>query len=46
MYLTEGWYDFKRANKLKKGDKLEFQFSDPPEVLVVDIVRKRSFATM
>jgi hypothetical protein len=41
MYLTEGWYDFKRSNNLKIGDKLEFQLSDPPHVLVVDIVRKR-----
>jgi hypothetical protein len=38
MYLTKGWYEFRRANQLKLGDKLEFQLSYPLKVLVVDIV--------
>ncbi|WJX61686.1 hypothetical protein P8452_46754 [Trifolium repens] len=38
MYLTKGLYEFRRANQPKLGDKLEFQLSDPPKVLVVDIV--------
>jgi hypothetical protein len=40
MYMTTGWYEFARANNLEKGDKLEFQLSDPPYVVVIDIVRK------
>ncbi|GAU49998.1 hypothetical protein TSUD_91160 [Trifolium subterraneum] len=39
MYMTEGCYEFKKANELKEGDKLEFQLSNPPDVVVVDIVR-------
>ncbi|MCH84900.1 hypothetical protein A2U01_0005737 [Trifolium medium] len=43
MYLTEGWYEFKKANRLREGDKLEFQLSNhPPEVVIVDIVRRNS----
>ncbi|MCI00648.1 hypothetical protein A2U01_0021670 [Trifolium medium] len=41
MYLTDGWFEFKKANQLRKGDKLQFQLSDPPDVVVVDIVRRR-----
>jgi hypothetical protein len=37
--FTEGWYAFKRANNLAEGDKLQFQLSDPPYVMTVDIVR-------
>jgi hypothetical protein len=40
MYMTTGWYEFAKANNLEKGDKLEFQLSDPPYVVVIDIVRK------
>jgi hypothetical protein len=40
MYMTHGWYEFQRANNLGIGDKLEFQLSDPPYVVVLDIVRK------
>jgi hypothetical protein len=39
MYFTEGWYAFKKANRLEKGDKLEFKLSDPPEVVLINIVR-------
>ncbi|GAU27771.1 hypothetical protein TSUD_215820 [Trifolium subterraneum] len=39
MYLTGGWYEFKKANGVRKGDKFQFQLSDPPYVMVVDIVR-------
>jgi hypothetical protein len=39
MYMTKGWYEFHRANNLQKGDKLEFQLSDPPYFVVIDIVR-------
>ncbi|XP_045791494.1 uncharacterized protein LOC123886203 [Trifolium pratense] len=39
-FLTNGWFQFKTANKLKVGDKLEFNLSDPPHVLVVDIIRR------
>ncbi|MCI72452.1 hypothetical protein A2U01_0093715, partial [Trifolium medium] len=38
MYLTDGWYKLTKANDIRKGDKLQFQVSDPPDVLVVDIV--------
>jgi hypothetical protein len=37
--FTDGWYAFKRANNLAEGDKLQFQVSDPPEVMTVEIVR-------
>jgi anaerobic selenocysteine-containing dehydrogenase len=40
MYMTTGSYEFARANNLEKGDKLEFQLSDPPYVVVIDIVCK------
>ncbi|MCI10133.1 hypothetical protein A2U01_0031225, partial [Trifolium medium] len=40
-YLSEGWFVFKKANRLREGDKLQFQLSDPPNVMVVDIVRSR-----
>jgi hypothetical protein len=36
--ITKGMYEFRRSNQPKLGDKLEFQLSDPPKVLVVDIV--------
>ncbi|XP_045802325.1 uncharacterized protein LOC123904789 [Trifolium pratense] len=39
MYLTDGWYQFRQANQLQEGDLVQFQLSDPPDVLVVDIVR-------
>jgi hypothetical protein len=39
MYFTEGWYEFKKANRLEERDKLEFKLSDPPEVVVINIVR-------
>jgi hypothetical protein len=39
MYFTEGWYTFKKANRLEEGDKLEFKVSDPPEVVLINIVR-------
>jgi hypothetical protein len=39
MYFTEGWYAFKKANRIEKGDKLEFKVSDPPEVVLINIVR-------
>jgi hypothetical protein len=41
MYMTQGWYEFQRGNNLGVGDKLQFQLSDPPYVVVIDIVRKR-----
>ncbi|WJX45289.1 hypothetical protein P8452_32180 [Trifolium repens] len=37
--FTEGWYAFKRANNLAEGDKLQFQVSDPADVMTVEIVR-------
>jgi hypothetical protein len=40
MYMTTGWYEFARANNLQQGDKLQFQLSDPPDFVVIDIVRK------
>jgi hypothetical protein len=42
MYFTEGWYEFKQANKLEKGDKLQFKLSDPPKVIVISIVRENN----
>ncbi|PNX83105.1 hypothetical protein L195_g039143 [Trifolium pratense] len=39
MHLGGGWHAFKKANQLRQGDKLQFQVSDPPDVLIVDIVR-------
>ncbi|GAU47976.1 hypothetical protein TSUD_87800 [Trifolium subterraneum] len=38
MYMTKGLYEFKKTDELKEGDKLEFQLSDPPKVVVVDII--------
>jgi hypothetical protein len=40
MYMTKGWYEFFRGNNLNVGDKVQFQVSDPPYVVVLDIVRK------
>lgn len=43
MYIGRGWFEFVRANNFNnfmKGDKLRFQLCDPPNVLVVDIVRR------
>ncbi|WJX23592.1 hypothetical protein P8452_12791 [Trifolium repens] len=42
MYFTEGWYEFKQANRLEKGDKLQFKLSDPPKVIVISIVRENN----
>ncbi|GAU27769.1 hypothetical protein TSUD_215800 [Trifolium subterraneum] len=39
MYLTRGWYEFKKANNLIEVDKLQFRVSDPSKIVVVDIVR-------
>ncbi|MCI01700.1 hypothetical protein A2U01_0022727 [Trifolium medium] len=38
-YLTEGWYDWVRANDLKEGDELRFQMDLDPSVVQVQIVR-------
>jgi hypothetical protein len=40
MYMTKGWYEFFRGNNIGVGDKVQFQLSDPPYVVVLDIVRK------
>jgi hypothetical protein len=42
MYLCKGWFEFMRANSLREGDVLEFQLSDPPEAVAVDIIRGSS----
>jgi hypothetical protein len=39
-YMTKGWYEFFRGNNIGVGDKVQFQLSDPPYVVVLDIVRK------
>ncbi|WJX18278.1 hypothetical protein P8452_08091 [Trifolium repens] len=39
MYMTKGWYEFFRGNNLNVGDKVQFQVSDPPYVVVLDIAR-------
>jgi hypothetical protein len=39
-YMKEGWYEFYRANNIKIGDKVQFQLSDPPYIVILDIVRK------
>jgi hypothetical protein len=41
MYLGKGWCEFVRANNLKRGDKLRFQLSNPPNVMFVKIIRGR-----
>ncbi|MCI06735.1 hypothetical protein A2U01_0027795 [Trifolium medium] len=40
-YLTEGWYDWIRANDLKEGDELRFQMDFDPSVVQVEIVRAK-----
>ncbi|WJX56921.1 hypothetical protein P8452_42532 [Trifolium repens] len=37
--FTDGWYGFNQANNLQEGDLLQFKLSDPPHVMVVEIVR-------
>ncbi|WJX43735.1 hypothetical protein P8452_30797 [Trifolium repens] len=44
MYASKGWFEFVRANNLKVGDKLQFQICNPPDVLVVEIVRRRTIS--
>jgi hypothetical protein len=39
-YLTEGWYEFVRDNKLRVGDKLLFCLNKPTDKLFVRIVRR------
>ncbi|CAJ2652084.1 unnamed protein product [Trifolium pratense] len=41
-YLTDGWYDWVRANNLREGDELRFQFDHPPDVLQVEIIRRKN----
>jgi hypothetical protein len=41
MYLGKGWFEFVRANNLKRRDKLRFQLSNPPNVMFVKIIRGR-----
>jgi hypothetical protein len=38
MYLGKGWFEFVGAINLKKGDKLWFQLSNPPNVKFVEII--------
>jgi hypothetical protein len=40
--LTGGWFDFVADEKLKAGDKLQFEFKTCPIELKVSIVRERS----
>jgi hypothetical protein len=40
--LTKGWFDFVADQKLKAGDKLQFEFYIYPIELKVSIVRGRS----
>jgi hypothetical protein len=44
-YFTEGWYEFKKANGLREGDKLKFQLSDPQDVVVGCLSRTCNEAT-
>jgi hypothetical protein len=39
-HLTSEWYQFVRQKKLKVGDKLIFQLSDPTKFMHVEIVRR------
>jgi hypothetical protein len=40
--LTDRWFDFVADEKLKSGDKLQFEFKIYPIELKVNIVRQRS----
>jgi hypothetical protein len=42
--FTDGWFQFNKANNLAEGDILQFQLSDPPDAMVVEIVRTNSSA--
>lgn len=37
-YLGHEWFDFVRDRGLKKGDKLVFNFDEPPSRLHVEVV--------
>jgi hypothetical protein len=37
-YLGDEWFDFIRDRALKKGDKLLFNFDEPPARLFVEVV--------
>ncbi|WJX13736.1 hypothetical protein P8452_04093 [Trifolium repens] len=39
MYISTGWFEFMNANDIRKGDRLQFQLSNPPNVLFVNIIR-------
>jgi hypothetical protein len=39
MYISTGWFEFMDANDIRKGDRLQFQLSNPPNVLFVKILR-------
>ncbi|WJX56203.1 hypothetical protein P8452_41882 [Trifolium repens] len=41
MYLSKGWFEFVSVNNLKRGDKLRFQLSNPPDVMFVEIIRRK-----
>jgi hypothetical protein len=39
-YLTDGWYRYLEDHKPRVGDKLNFMVTNPPEYLVVKLIRR------